>query len=165
MKLKKILLEIGNRILIPTSNSYGWGGGKSTFSIDGIDYEINIAANDNYTVNPTIERFPAVSVAFNIAGNNDKYDQTNKNVPLQIMSYVVGAFEMFGKGVLAKSTKVNEIRVNSLVYSSPDQRRLNLYNKVIENYCKTKDCTVSFKNADGGRVVMALFDPYIKFTK
>jgi hypothetical protein len=164
MKLMTILNEIGNRILIPTTNVYGWGGGKSTFNIDDVKYEIEIEPNDSISVSSTIERFPSISIAFRVAGKRE-YDQTNKNVPLQIMSYIIGAFETFSNDLLKKSSKTTEIQFNSIVYSSPDSRRLNMYNKFIENYCKTKNCTVTFQTADGGRVVLALFDPYIKFTK
>lgn len=163
MKLRQILNEIGNRILYPEMQ-VGWGGGRAYFTIDGIDYEVKIKLGYDYDVEHGIVRFVDISFAFNERGK-EQYDSTNQNVPLKVMSYVIGAVDKTPIELFKRSKETNEIRINSIIFSTTDERRSQLYTRLLESYSKTKNATVSVKKVASDGTFRATFEPYLKFVR
>jgi hypothetical protein len=157
------LCEIGDRVLYPNLVA-GWGGGGATFSIDGVDYEIDIKLNDYVDVDDGIVEFPAISIAFNVVGQIG-YKSTGNNVPYKIMSYVVGAVDSLPDALFPGASDVDEIRFRSLVFSSEDGRRIDLYKRVIENYCKRKNVDVETKKVSSLGFYRSIFSPYLSYKR
>lgn len=163
MKLRSLLNEIGNRILYPQMQ-VGWGGGRAYFTIDGIDYEIKIKLGFDFDVEPGIVKFVDISFAFNVKGKED-YNLTNQNVPLKVMNYVIGALDKLPEQLFKGSKDTNEIRINSIVYSTPDERKSNIYSKIIDSYSKNKGASAIIKKVASDGTYRATFEPYLKFIR
>jgi len=161
--IESLLTEIGDRILYPRMTA-GWGGGKAYFTVDEVDYEIKIKLGNDYEDVPGTIRIPEISFSFNIVGKAE-YDQTNKNVPLKVMSYVIGAVDSLPKELFDGSNETNELQFNSIVFSTGDSRKVKLYTAVIGAYAKSKNVRVDVKQVSTDGVFRASFDPVLSFKR
>jgi hypothetical protein len=171
MKLTKIyqnLFEIGDSVNIPSAHyKVGRLSGEYNFKIDDTEYicEIRFPFHRLKDEEFDISKIAAV-VDFN-SESNDEYSLTNKNIPLKLMSYIVGGFEMYITKWKKEYNNNEEVLIAYLKFNSQKEsdepesnnKRSNLYKRFIEKFATRHNSSVQFNG--GVNSVIAKFEDLI----
>jgi hypothetical protein len=171
MKLKTILLEIGDRVIYPNANYTlnDYYNGSFDFDLKTKKYTVDIEVVDTDYVedDPSLE-FTQLSLIIDFMANDDgDYEMTNENIPLLVMSNIVGGVEIFLKKYITKFNENQPLLLKSIKFIGKDEtgeevndtKRDRLYKIVLSNFAKRFGTTASFKIS---HYTEAKFNPYIK---
>lgn len=164
MKLKQILNEIGDSIRLPNGNINVMQetAGTFTFSIDNIWYICYIT----FPIYDNIKSKIVITVAFNSTNDeDDSYKLTNQNVPLKVLSYVVGGLELYIMKWKKKFNKNKDVHVVYVKFTAKQEsdelgnKRARVYKKFIEKFASRYNVSVNFSG--GTNEIVAKFDNLI----